>query len=143
MKTYRVLIFDDDEAIRSLLWKYFDKRGYEVFTFPNPKACPLSDTESCECPNNEGCSDIILTDLEMPNLKGILFLENQIEKGCRCDHLALMSGYLSDSDIQRAQEKGIKVFRKPFSIREIDKWVSEVEKVISPARRLTDWYLTD
>ena len=143
MRAYRVLIFDDDEAIRSLLWKYFDNRGYEVFTFPHPKACPLCDNESCECPLGEACADLILTDLEMPNLKGIIFLESQIEKGCKCDHLALMSGNFSDYDIQRAKEKGITVFRKPFRISDLDRWVNETEKAIDPSRRLIDWHLKD
>ncbi len=87
MDTYRVLIFDDDESVRSMLWQFFDNRGYEVFTFPHPKACPLCDIESCECPLDETCSDIILTDLEMPNMQGIVFLENQLSKGCKCEHL--------------------------------------------------------
>jgi DNA-binding NtrC family response regulator len=136
----RVLIFDDDEIIRQLLWIYFDKREYEVFTFPHPKACPLCDTESCECPIDQACSDIILTDLEMPNMKGIDFLENQLSKGCKCKHLALMSGNLNESDYQFAKEKGIKVFKKPFSISEIDKWVKEIEKARKATRRLSDWF---
>lgn len=140
MRTYRVLIFDDDDAIRGLLWKYFDSRGYEVFTFPHPKACPLCDTESCECPLSEACSDIILTDLDMPSMKGIIFLENQIEKGCKCENLALMSGNISNSDIQKAAIKGIKVFPKPFTISDIDKWVNEVEKKIDLSYSLINWH---
>ena len=88
---YRVLVFDDDESTRKLLWEYFDSRKYEVFTFPHPKSCALSDLQSCACPIHQACADIIISDLNMPFMKGLDFLEQQIRKGCKCKHLALMS----------------------------------------------------
>ena len=77
---YRALIFDDQEEIRQMLRLFFDSRGYEVFTFPHPASCPLSEEEVCPCSNQETCADVILTDLNMPIVKGIEFLEDQIEK---------------------------------------------------------------
>jgi len=32
----RAVIFDDEPLMRQLLWSLLDRRGYEVFTFPDP-----------------------------------------------------------------------------------------------------------
>ena len=137
---YRVLIFDDDESIRKLLWEYFDSRKYEVFTFPHPKSCALADLKACACPIRQACADIIISDLNMPFMKGLDFLEQQIKKGCKCKHLALMSGNLTNADSDRARLLGIKLFNKPFRINEIEEWIKIVEAEISPDRALNEWY---
>ncbi len=41
---YRALIFDDMKEIRKILWKLFDNRGYEVFTFSHPASCRPEDS---------------------------------------------------------------------------------------------------
>jgi hypothetical protein len=77
----------------------------------------------------------------MPFMKGIEFLEKQLSKGCKVKNLALMSGDLTPEDQQRAESLGIRVFKKPFGLREIDQWVDDAEKEIQPTRRLADWFL--
>lgn len=141
MPALRVLIFEDDDSIRSILWSFFDGRGYEVFTFPHPGTCPLSETSVCKCLLDEACTDIIVSDLNMPSKKGIVFLQEQIAKGCRCRHLALMSGEFLPEDIEKASNLGIKVFNKPFSLTDIENWLLDIEKKIEPARKLSDWYI--
>jgi CheY-like chemotaxis protein len=138
----RVLIFDDDQAIRRILWSFFDKRGYEVFTFPHPAICPLSGEQACPCPVEQSCTDVILSDLHMPVQNGLLFLEEQIKKGCRCQNFALMSGLLSDADISKAESLGIKLFEKPFNLQEIQDWLEGVEKSIDSRRNLSNWFIT-
>ena len=142
-RSYRVLVLDDDNVIRKILWEYFDNRGYEVFTFPHPKSCALCDIHTCNCPTREACSDIIISDLNMPFVKGLDFLEQQIKKGCRVKHLALMSGDLTEPDSDRAKALGIKLFEKPFKLTELGDWVEMVEKQIPENRLLTDWDLVN
>lgn len=77
----------------------------------------------------------------MPFMKGLDFLDQQIKKGCKCRHLALMSGNLTEEDSDRAKPLGIKLFKKPIKIREIDEWVKMVEAGIPTSRRLANWYL--
>jgi DNA-binding response OmpR family regulator len=139
--TYRILIFDDSEEIRSLLYDYFNKREYEVFSFPHPAVCPISHEKICPCPTGEACSDFILSDLNMPVKRGIDFLEEQIRKGCQCNNMALMSGDFTEKDISRAKSIGLKLLRKPFGITEIFEWVEGIEKTIDRDRKLTDWFL--
>ena len=98
-KPYRILIFDDSEEIRSLLYEFFNRRQYEVFSFPNPGVCPISHEKICPCPTGEACSDFILSDLNMPVQQGIDFLEGQIRKGCQCKNMTLMSGDFTEKDV--------------------------------------------
>jgi len=138
--TYRILIFDDSEEIRSLLYGFFNKRGLEVFSFPNPAACPISHEKTCPCPTGLACSDFILSDLNMPVQQGIDFLERQKHKGCKCKNMALMSGDFTESDVVRAKSIGLVLFRKPFAITEILEWIESIEKTIDPDRKLADWF---
>ena len=138
---YRVLIFDDEKVIRQMLWSLFDNRGYEVFTFPNPALCPISEEEVCQCGDEQACSDIILSDVNMPIKTGLDFLEEQIKKGCRCNHIALMSGAFTDESVSKAKSLGIKIFKKPFKITEIINWLEQIERDIDPKRKLSDWFL--
>lgn len=137
----RVLIFDDDPLIRQLLWAVCDRRGYEVFTFPDPGLCPLHTTDSCPCETGRSCSDIIISDLKMPNVMGLDFVEELIGKGCRCRNVALMSGSWSDDEFHRAQRLGCKVFAKPFHVSQIIEWLDAVEGRLVPSRKLDDWHL--
>jgi CheY-like chemotaxis protein len=139
--SYRALIFDDEKEIRNILWMLFDYRGYQVFTFPHPGICPLSKEEKCPCSTEEMCSDVILSDLNMPVKKGMDFLEEQIEKGCKCKHFGLMSGDFTDEDVSRAKSLGVNIFKKPFTLEEITNWLDQIEQDIDPKRQLSDWFL--
>ena len=136
---YRVLVFDDHPEILNLLKVVFDTRGYEVLTYLNPGACPVFKHESCFCPDGQACTDIILTDINMPVMRGIDFIEKQIAKGCSCKHLALMSGDFTSDDVRRARELGLKFFRKPFDIKEVFDWLDQIEQKINPLRQLTEY----
>jgi len=136
--SYRVLVFDDHQEILNLLEVVFDSRGYEVLTYPNPGACPIFDHDSCTCPDGQACTDIILTDINMPVMRGIDFIEKQLAKGCNCKHLALMSGDFTSEDVRRAEKLGLKFFRKPFEVNDIFEWLDQIESEINPQRRLTE-----
>jgi len=139
--SYRALVFDDDQEIRQELWSFFAMKGYEVFTFPHPASCPLSEEKVCPCSNGQACSDIILSDLSMPIKDGLSFLEEQIKKGCKCKHIGLMSGYFIDEYVSKANLLGLKIFKKPFHLSELTSWLEQVESEIDPNRKLLDWFL--
>jgi CheY-like chemotaxis protein len=124
-----------------ILWYFFDHKGYEVFTFPHPRSCPIGKIHECTCPLTESCADFIITDLNMPFIKGIDFIEQQLSKGCKVRNLALMSGDLRDPDRKRAEKLGVKVFTKPFKVKDIEKWVTEAEARVPLDRKLSDWFL--
>ena len=138
---YRVLIFDDQKEIRQLLWSLFDRRGYEVLTFPHPGVCPLSEEHPCPCQKEQACSDVIISDLNMPFKNGLDFVEEQIHKGCRCKNIALMSGAFTNERLAKTRSLGITIFKKPFQLADIINWLDRIEKDIDPERKLEDWYL--
>jgi CheY-like chemotaxis protein len=136
---FRILVFDDHQEILDLLRAVFDTRGYEVLTYPNPGACPIFDNENCSCPDGQSCTDIILTDINMPVMRGIDFIEKQMQKGCHCRHLALMSGDYTSDDMHRVNELGLKFFQKPFDIADVFDWLDQIEQNINPHRQLTGY----
>lgn len=135
----RAVIFDDDYLIRFTLWDLFDRRGYEVFTFPEPDLCPLHAVLQCPCPVGTSCSDLIISDVNMHASNGIDYIQQLIEKGCRQRHFALMSGNFSERDMTRGSELGCKLFTKPLDLEQVKDWVAEVERLIPGERLLFDW----
>ena len=135
----RAVILDDNSTIRRVLWKLFDDRGYEVFTFPDPGLCPLQVVRECPCPPAAYCADVIVTDLNMVNGNGIDFLEQLVQKGCKQRYYALMSGNFSDADLARSARLGCRLFKKPLDIAQLTAWVEEVERSVPPERTLFDW----
>ena len=135
----RALVFDDDSKIRALLKEVLEERGYEVFEFPTPALCPLYQRPLCECPLDRQCADLIISDVAMPDVTGIEFIEAQLRKGCRVEHIALMSGDWSEAEIMLAKRRGCMVFHKPFTLDEIEAWLDSCEYEIDPERELSDW----
>jgi CheY-like chemotaxis protein len=137
---YRVILIDDNDGIRSGLSQIFAARGYEVFEFSNPAICPLQIMPECRCNANQACTDIIVSDIDMPNMTGLSFIENQKKKNCKCQHIVLMSGNWTEQDLLRAHELGCKTFAKPFTFQELYEWLDEVERSIEPTRELYNWF---
>jgi len=122
---FRVILLDDNEGIRNTLSEILASRGYEVFAFSNPAICPLQIVPECRCNANQTCTDIIVSDIDMPNMTGLSFIENQKKKGCKCQHIVLMSGNWEEQDLLRAHELGCKTYSKPFTFQEFYEWLDE------------------
>jgi DNA-binding response OmpR family regulator len=136
---YRIIVFDDHQEILEMLKNVFSLRGYEVLTYLNPSACPMFNHDMCLCPEGQTCADIILTDINMPHMKGIDFIERQRAKGCACKHVALMSGAFTSEDEKKARDLDLKFFKKPFAIDEVFRWLDIIEPQINPHRKLTEF----
>ena len=140
MSRKRALVFEDNAVIRTTLKQVLDHMGFEVLAFAEPGFCPLHDSTKCVCPPEHSCADIIISDIDMPNVSGIEFVADQVKKGCKVKHIALMSGGWSASYLHQANALGCKTFSKPFDLRELKKWLDECEKRIEPASRLYNWF---
>jgi DNA-binding response OmpR family regulator len=135
----RAVIFDDNEFLRSYLWQFFDRRGYEVFTFPEPDLCPLHVVRQCPCPEGTCCADLIISDVNMLGKNGLDYIEKLLKKGCKQRHFALISGAFSDADMVRAAQMGCALFSKPLEMDVLKTWVEAVEQSILPERQLHNW----
>jgi CheY-like chemotaxis protein len=134
----RAFVLDDDEAIRSLISYILEERGYEVLSYSEPLFCPVYLDSKCPCPMKYVCGDIFITDINMPNITGLEFLENQMRNDCKAtvQNMAVMSGAWTDTQLEQAKKLGCRIFEKPLNFEEVSKWLDECEKRIEPDRKL-------
>jgi DNA-binding NtrC family response regulator len=126
----RVLVFDDEEGIRKMLLRILSGRGCEVIAYPSARGCTR-----CICGPGERCADVLLSDVSMPPVNGLDFVENQRSVGCRFAEIGLMSGSWTPTGQKRAQRLGCRVFPKPLDLDEVCGWVESCTERVG-ARRL-------
>jgi CheY-like chemotaxis protein len=120
-----VLILDDDSFVLSMLQTALVKRGHNVVIYKNPDQCPLYCSLSCPCTLfQNGCPDVILSDVNMPNVNGVKLVEELKRKNCKCTKIGLMSGDWTEADLQKAARWDVVVFFKPFELTPVLLWVS-------------------
>jgi len=136
MNKPRVLIFDENTDLSITLKEILDKHGYEVFTFSDRGVCPLFHTVDHIAMSDSICSDIIISDLYLPNIDGLELIRDRIDNGCKVKCRALMSTTWSETDWRYAHKLGCKLFRKPFNLKEILKWLEDCAKKIDTNRKL-------
>lgn len=134
---YRTILCEDNESVREILNFILQERGHEVLSYKDAQDCPLSSPNGCKCDNINPCSDIIITDISMPKLNGLDFIENLRENGCRIKNIALVSGYWTKEFIEKAKELDCAIFHKPVLPEELFSWIDICEKKIDPQRVLS------
>jgi len=137
----RIILFDDDQNIREGLKQVFKHRGYEVLIYEDPSLCSLQHSHDCQCQKNERCADIVITDIDMPTVSGIDFVDEQVSKGCKIQNIAIMSGAWSEENIKRAKALGCAVFDKPFDLSVLMDWIKECEGRMGQIPDLCNWFL--
>ena len=134
----RVLIFEDNDTLRSTLDRILSELGYEVHSFSNPGMCPQFYSSSQSCLLDHSCSDIIISDVNMPVETGIEFIKGRLNNGCKIKFRALMSADWNETDLQQAENIGCRVFHKPFDLEELIRWLDSCRKLIEHKRVLSD-----
>ena len=120
----KVVLIDDDPQVLSVLGKLLRRRGHEVMTFDSPLGCPIYTSGQDHCFPEGLCPDIIISDIDMPKVSGMKFIESVVQKGCKCRKLALISGKgLDHKESNRMAEIGIRFFTKPLNFQEFDTWL--------------------
>jgi len=120
-----ILIVDDEEIIRESLSFILAKEGYRVQEAPNGKvAVEMLKTDSF---------DLVLTDLEMPEMKGIELLEH-VGSYCPETHVVIITAYGSiDTAIAALRKGAIDYILKPV---EFDELLVKMRRILT-SRRLT------
>jgi DNA-binding NtrC family response regulator len=139
MRKPRVTIFDDEVFILGMLRDFFHMRGYEVLSYDDPTmVCPLFGSEEDSCSYDSPCSDVMVTDFNMPGINGVELLELQLKKGCRlgAPNKAVISGYIDERSRNKVREIGCRFFQKPFTLFALSEWLMECEKRMDLSRPL-------
>jgi CheY-like chemotaxis protein len=124
----RVAVIDDEPMIRSLFKAILERQGHRVETHENASDSPFCSATTCPCSLHPNCPDVIVSDINMPGMDGISLLLHLHQKGCKCRHVALMTGYgISHPDLIRVEKFGTRVFIKPHAFSEIVAWLKEVK----------------
>ena len=134
----RILIFEDNDILRATLKYVFNERGYEVFTFSDPRYCRVYDSINHKCPLDHACTDIIISDINMPTKTGLELIKEQQQKGCKVKYRALMSADWTDSSLKEARELDCHIFYKPFNMKKMFQWLNECSEKINSKRKLYD-----
>ena len=134
---YRSILCEDNEAIREILNYALQKRGHEVFSYEDAGACPLNYCTESKCDQINPCADILISDLSMPKVDGLEFVENLQKNGCKIKNIALVSGYWTEKSIAKAKDLGCAVFHKPVAPEKLFEWIDACEKDIDPQRVLS------
>jgi CheY-like chemotaxis protein len=135
-KRLRVIVLEDNDVLRTVLSELLSSAGYEVFSYADPSLCPLQEAGTCNCRPGQTCADVIISDLGMPGMDGLRFVEMLREKNCRCRHMAVMSGLWKDEELRQAKRLNCKVLFKPFQTDAFFSWLRGIEEKIDPDRTL-------
>ena len=133
----KAIVLDDDDSIRTITSEILKDRGYEVCASSEPLFSPVYLNEECTCPD-EYCSTIVITDINMPNMTGLEFIEHQKSMGCKFQNVAVMSGRWTNEALAHANRLGCQTFSKPFKITEIIKWLDECEERLGHEDKLSN-----
>ncbi len=134
----RAIVLDDDYTIRTVISDILEDRGYEVFGSSEPLFCPIYLDCECSCPVEHLCATVVITDINMPNMTGLEFIEHQKSNGCKVQNVAVMSGSWTDEELDHAKRLGCHTFNKPFKVGEIKNWLDACEKKLDYNSNLSD-----
>lgn len=118
----RILLAEDDEAMRTYLARALESAGYEVAVVDRgTEALPLLE----DAPNS---FDLLLTDIVMPEMDGI-----ELAQKCAMvspkTRIMFITGFAAVALKANRQTPHAKVLSKPFHLRDL---VLEVERLFEP-----------
>jgi len=116
----RILVVDDQEALRSLLSHLLDREGFDpVQAGDGERAVELFKSHS---------PLVVVSDIMMPKMDGLTLL-NEIKKIDRNATVILMTGQGNEEMLLKALRGGAtNFFKKPFNVREL---IEEIRKVVN------------
>jgi two-component system cell cycle response regulator CpdR len=119
--TPRILLAEDEEAMRTYLTRALTNAGYEVSAVDRgTDAVPLLET---------GDFDLLLSDIVMPEMDGIELAQRCAEISPRTK-VMFITGFAAVSLRANREQPTARVLSKPFHLRDL---VLEVERVFEEA----------
>jgi CheY-like chemotaxis protein/anti-sigma regulatory factor (Ser/Thr protein kinase) len=115
----RVLVVDDQEALRSLLARLLEREGFDPVEAEN--GAQAVEMYKSEAPL------VVVSDIMMPKMDGLTLL-NEIRRIDRNATVILMTGQGNEDVLLKALRGGAtNFFKKPFNVREL---IDEIRKVV-------------
>jgi CheY-like chemotaxis protein len=111
-----VLVADDSRDTRLMLKRAFELKGYRVLEAANGREV-LNLT-------SQGCPNLLLIDLNMPELDGLETVKNLRNLEGTCEHLPIVA--ITAFDVYGMEEAALETgcneyIRKPFHLDELDR----------------------
>jgi len=121
IRTPRILLAEDEDAMRAYLERALTNAGYEVSAVDRgTDAVPLLET---------GDYDLLLSDIVMPEMDGIELAQRCAEISPRTK-VMFITGFAAVSLRASREQPAAKVLSKPFHLRDL---VLEVERMFEDA----------
>ena len=118
MKDYSILIVDDEDAQRSILKGYLEKKGYKIYS-------ASSGTEGIKTVQNN-LIDIVLSDFKMPDKTGLEVLED-VKKINPETSFVILTAYGTIEDAVKAMRLGaFDYISKPVDLDELDLLIERI-----------------
>lgn len=119
--TPRILLAEDDDAMRSYITRALENAGYEVVAVDRGTAAvPLLESQRF---------DLLLSDIVMPEMDGIELAQRCAETSPRTK-VMFITGFAAVTLRASREQPQARVLSKPFHLRDL---VLEVERVFSEA----------
>jgi CheY-like chemotaxis protein len=119
----RVLIAEDDQDVRFMLYRMFKDRGYEVSTAKDGR-------DAMRCLREEGLPDVLLADHNMPGKTGLEVIQEirkrDPERNCKTI-LATASHMRTSDDTRAALDHADLMLAKPF---DYDKLMQLIDRLL-------------
>ena len=122
----RILLAEDEEAMRSYLARALENAGYDVVAVDRGTAAiPFLETEHF---------DLLLTDIVMPEMDGIELAQRCAEL-CPDTKVIFITGFAAVSLKASREAPNARVLSKPFHLRDL---VMEVQRVLGQSAQATN-----
>jgi CheY-like chemotaxis protein len=134
----RILMFEDETAILRPICTFLRAQGYEVLGFNTPKACPLLSDSKHECPHDQACADILITDMNMPEMTGYELIRTLARKGCGIPlrNIIVISSTMPSGQREEIASLGSHFLPKPFQLGALLRVIRDCNYNIDPSREL-------
>jgi DNA-binding response OmpR family regulator len=125
----RLLVADDDDAVREVLVLLLETQGFEVQAVANGR-------EACDAARS-GCPDLLLLDVMMPVQDGLSALRELKADPATCRiPVLLVSALGTSADVRTAEEAGAAGYlTKPFRTHEL---LARVDALLCPSPHPVD-----
>ena len=117
-RQFRVLVADDDPAIRSLVARIFIRRGYDV-------ASASDGADAIQKLDHDEPYDLLVLDLMMPRVDGVGVINHLAKREGPRPAILVMTAAVPDILRRLPREHVARVISKPFDLDQLTQYADE------------------